>query len=413
MFVTFKSAIQSLKRNKTRTALTVFGITIGIGVVIVVLSAGQGVKGLILSEVDSFGSNWINIEVKVPSTEQISQENASAQARGVTITTLTLDDKESVTELSNIARGYAGLTSQAVISYANETLQPMIFGVTSEFVDIDQGEIGAGRFYTAEEDAAAAPVIVLGYGVAETLFGNDSAVGQKVSVNSKNYTILGVMEERGATGFFNFDEIVYIPTETVQRRIMGVEHIQFIIAETIDNSIAQSTAEEARWLIRDAHDIDEPIDDDFAVTTQEESVALIGTIFFGITALLVVLAAISLVVGGVGIMNVMYVSVIERTFEIGLRKSVGAREKEIERQFLLEAILLTLMGGVVGIVGGIFLSFIIALAAQSQGLSWEFIISLPSIAIGTIFSIVVGLVFGYFPARRAARMDPITALRNE
>lgn len=413
MFVTFRSAIQSLKRNKARTALTIFGITIGIGVVIIVLSAGQGVKGLILSEVDSFGSNWINVEIKVPSTDQVSQENASAQARGVTITTLTLDDKESITDLENIDISYGGLTSQAVVSYANEKKQPMIFGVTSEFIDIDQGEVEIGRFYTEEEDAAAAAVIVLGYGVAESLFGNDNPVGQKVGVNSKNFTVIGVMEERGATGFFNFDEIVFIPTETLQRRIMGVDHIQFIIAQTIDNSIAAATSEEIRWLVRDAHGIDTPDDDDFAVTTQEESIELISTIFFGITALLVILAAISLVVGGVGIMNVMYVSVIERTFEIGLRKSVGAREHEIERQFLLEAVLLTLIGGVVGIVGGIFISFIIAVLAQSQGLAWEFVISIPSIILGTVFSIIVGLVFGFFPARRAARMDPITALRNE
>lgn len=408
-----KTAINSLKRNKARTALTVFGITIGIGVVIVVLSAGNGVKGLILSEVDSFGSNWINIEVKVPSTDQISSENASSQARGVVITTLTLEDKEAIEELDNIAIAYAGLTSQIVLSNNNETEQPLIFGVTPEYVEIDQGEVADGRFFTPSEAESAANVIVLGAGVKDTLFGNDIAVGQKIDAGGKRFEVVGVMEERGSTGFFNYDEIVYIPTQTVQRKIMGVDHVQFMVAQLYNNDIANVTAAEITGLLRDRHDIDDPSDDDFAVTTQAESIELIDTIFFGITALLVVLAAISLVVGGVGIMNVMYVSVVERTFEIGLRKAVGATEASIQRQFLIEAVLLTLLGGIIGIVGGIGISFIAALGAQSQGLNWQFEISIPSIIIGTIFSLSVGIVFGYFPAKRAAGLDPITALRDE
>lgn len=413
MIRAYHIAKQSLGRNKGRSALTVFGITIGIAVVIIVLSAGNGVRGLVLSEVDSFGSDWINIEVKVPSTEQISQENASSQARGVVITTLTLDDKDAIEELDNIDIIYGGITSQSVISYANESKQPIIFGVTTEFNQIDQGEVENGRFYTEDEDDARAEVIVLGSNIKETLFGNDSAVGRKVDVGGSKYEVIGVMKERGATGFFNFDEVVFIPTQTVQSKIMGVEHIQFMIGQVRDNSIAKATAEEIRWLLRDRHDIDDPKDDDFGVTTQEESIEIINTIFFGLTALLVVLAAISLVVGGVGIMNVMYVSVVERTFEIGLRKSVGAREEDIQRQFLTESVLLTFIGGIIGIIVGILISFIAAKIAQGQGLDWQFSISLPSIIIGTSFSLVVGIVFGFFPARRAARMDPITALRDE
>jgi putative ABC transport system permease protein len=413
MLHTFTTAISSLKRNKVRTSLTVFGITIGIAVVIIVLSAGNGVKRLILNEVDSFGSNWINIEVKVPSADQISSENASSQSRGVVITTLTLGDKKAVAELDNIDAVYAGLTSQSVVSYTTESEQPLIFGVTSEYVDIDQGRIASGRFYTEDEAESAADVVVLGSGIKETLFGNDTAVGIKIDIGGKKYEVIGVFEERGATGFFNFDDVVFLPTQTVQRNIMGVDHVQFMVAELRDNSIAKVTAEEIRFLLRDRHDIDDPVDDDFAVTTQEESIALIDTIFFGITALLVVLAAISLVVGGVGIMNVMYVSVVERTFEIGLRKAVGAREADISRQFLVEAILLTMIGGAIGIVGGIFLSFVVAIVAQSQGLNWQFELSIPSIIIGTVFSLSVGLIFGYFPAKRAAALNPISALRDE
>lgn len=413
MLHSLNTAINSLKRNKVRTSLTVFGITIGIAVVIIVLSAGNGVKGLILGEVDAFGSNWINIEVKVPSTDQLSSDNAASQARGVVITTLSIDDKEAIEELDNISLAYAGITSQVVLSHNNETEQPLIFGVTPEYIDIDQGEVADGRFYTSEEATNAAQVIVLGAGVKDTLFGNDRAVGERIDAGGTKYEVIGVMEERGSTGFFNYDEIVYIPTQTVQRRIMGVDHVQFMVAQLIDNDIANATAAEIEFLLRDRHDIDDPADDDFAVTTQAESIELIDTIFFGITALLVVLAAISLVVGGVGIMNVMYVSVVERTFEIGLRKAVGAREADIQRQFLIEAVLLTLIGGIIGIIVGSALSFVAALAAQSQGLDWQFELSLPSIVIGTVFSLSVGIVFGYLPAKRAASLDPITALRDE
>jgi putative ABC transport system permease protein len=391
----------------------VFGITIGIAVVIIVLSAGNGVKRLILNEVDSFGSNWINIEVKVPSTNQISSENAGAQARGVVITSLTLEDKAAIEALNTIVAAYAGLTSQSVVSFGTETVQPLIFGVTPEYADIDQGRMKEGRFYTMEEATSAANVIVLGANIKERLFGNDSALGKKISVGRSKYDVIGIMEERGSTGFFNYDDIVYIPTQTVQRTIMGVQHVQFIIAQLEDNASPAATAEEIRFLLRDRHNIDDPNDDDFAVTTQEESIALINTIFFGITSLLVVLAAISLVVGGVGIMNVMYVSVVERTFEIGLRKAVGAKQRDISRQFLIEAVILTCIGGVIGIIAGIGISYIIALIAQSQGLLWQFELSIPSIFIGTVFSLSVGLVFGYFPARRAAALDPISALRDE
>ncbi len=413
MLHTLTTAISSLKRNKVRTSLTVFGITIGIAVVIIVLSAGNGVKRLILNEVDSFGSNWINIEVKVPSTNQISSENAGAQARGVVITSLTLEDKAAIEALNTIVAAYAGLTSQSVVSFGTETVQPLIFGVTPEYADIDQGRMKEGRFYTMEEATSAANVIVLGANIKERLFGNDSALGKKISVGRSKYDVIGIMEERGSTGFFNYDDIVYIPTQTVQRTIMGVQHVQFIIAQLEDNASPAATAEEIRFLLRDRHNIDDPNDDDFAVTTQEESIALINTIFFGITSLLVVLAAISLVVGGVGIMNVMYVSVVERTFEIGLRKAVGAKQRDISRQFLIEAVILTCIGGVIGIIAGIGISYIIALIAQSQGLLWQFELSIPSIFIGTVFSLSVGLVFGYFPARRAAALDPISALRDE
>lgn len=415
--MTFQStrlAFKQMKRNKGRAGLTIFGVTIGVAVVILVLSAGNGIKGLVLGELDSFGNNWINIEVKVPNTGKASLENVQSIAGGVTITTLTSEDADRVLALDNIIDIYAGVTTQAIFSYRNEKKQPTIFAVSPSYVNIDTGTVlKAGHFFTEEENNAAAQVVVLGSALKESLFANDTAVGKNIKVGGKSFRVVGELEERGATGFFNYDEIAYIPLNTAQKKMMGIDHVLFMIGQMRDPEQSEITAEEIRWLLRERHDITDPEKDDFAVTTQQESVEVINTVFFGIQALLVVLAAISLLVGGVGIMNVMYVSVVERTFEIGLRKSVGAKEKEIRLQFLMEAVVLTLFGGGIGIISGVVLSLFVALGAQFAGLDWQFIISVPSIIIGTGFSVCIGLLFGYFPAKKAAMLDPITALRRE
>lgn len=390
-----------------------FGVMVGIAMVIVVLSAGNGVKGLILSEVSSFGDNWINIEIKIPSAGKTSQENSSGIARGVTITTLTTDDMEAIMSLDNIQDAYAGVTTQVTMSYRQETERASVFAVTPSYHGIDKTEVVNGRFFSEEEQQAASQVVVLGSDIATNLFANQNPVGQQVKIDGKGYRVIGVMESIGATGFMNMDEIVYIPLKTVQKKIMGISHVLWIVSQTVDNSKAESTAEEIRWLMREQHDISDPDKDDFSVTTMNEALSIVETVVTGITGLLVVLAAISLLVGGVGIMNVMYVSVAERTFEIGLRKSVGATEGTILRQFLTEAMVITGIGGVVGIIIGIIVSYGIAVGAQFAGFDWTFHISLFSIILSVSFSLLVGIFFGIYPAKKAASLDPITALRQE
>ncbi len=413
MNIPFKTAIQVLEKNRIRSFLTLFGILVGIAMVIIVLSAGNGLKQLILGEVSSFGNNWINIEVKVPETQKNSRENSQAMASGVIIDTLTTNDAEAVTELKNIEDAYAGITSQAVISYQTEKVQPTIFGVSHSYLSINPNELYEGRFFDREEEVGAAQVIVLGFELKNDLFGNAEATGKIVKVSGKTFEVIGVMEPLGAAGFMDMDNVVYMPVTTVQKKIMGIDHVLWIVASVRDMNKAESTAEEIRALMRERHDITNPDKDDFAVTTMDEAVSLVGNIVFGITVLLVTLAGVSLIVGGVGIMNVMYVSVVERTFEIGLRKAVGATDRDILKQFLTESVLLTVIGGVAGIIVGIVLSFLIAIIAQSQGLNWSFHISFLSIILSTSFAIVVGLVFGVTPARRAAELDPIEAIRQE
>jgi putative ABC transport system permease protein len=412
-FLSIQLALQTFQKTKARSFLTVFGITIGIAMVIIVLSAGRGVKALILNEVSSFGDDWINIEVKMPSASKNSQENATGLARGVIITTLVREDMEKITRLKNIDKAYAGITTQVVISHDQEKERPTIFGVTADYYGIDKTEIVNGRFFSDQEDRSLAQVVVLGSEIATDLFANQDPVGQSVKIDGKAYRVIGVMESIGATGFFNMDEMIYVPLRTVQKKIMGIDHVLWIIAQTVDNSKAEVTAEEIRWLMRERHDITNIEKDDFAVTTMNEALEIVNTVLVGITGLLIVLAALSLLVGGVGIMNVMYVSVAERTFEIGLRKAVGASEKEILRQFLTEAVVITLIGGIAGIVMGVFVSYIIALGAQFAGLSWAFEISLFSVFLSVTFSFFVGLFFGLYPAKKAASLDPILAIMQE
>ncbi len=401
-------------KNKARSLLTVFGISIGIAMVILVLSAGNGVKSIVMGEIASFGDNWINIEVKIPTAAKNSSENSTAIAQGVTITTLTLKDKEAIVALPSVKQAYAGLTSQTIISNDIKKENATIFGVSSEYFLINQGNINKGFAYTDEDDKKGAQVVVLGSTIADTLFGNQEVIGETVKLNGKGYRVVGVMETLGASGFMDMDSIIYLPVSTVQQKIMGVKHVLWVVADLEDEvENADYVAEEITAILRDRHNIDSPDKDDFAVTTLAESVEIVDTILLGITWLLIALSAISLAVGGVGIMNIMYVSVAERTFEIGLRKAVGATPQDIKNQFLSEAIVITSIGGIVGIVVGVFLSFMVSLIAGKIGIDWPFYVSIMSVFLSVTFAITVGVVFGYYPAKQAATLDAISALRKE
>ena len=412
-FLSLLLAYASLKKNRLRTGLTLFGIMVGIALVIVVQSLGSGAQSLILGQVSSFGDDWINTEIKVPAASKTSRENAAGVVRGIEITTLTYKDMQAISKLKNIKDAYAGITTQVVASYKEEKMRPYVFGVTSAYQRINKDELTAGRFFTKEEERGISQVVVLGSQVKENLFAENTALGKLVKVEGKKYRVIGVMEEIGSKGFIDMDKNVYIPLRTVQKKIMGINHVLWIISQTKDNSLAESTADEIRFLMRQRHDISSPEKQDFSVTTMGEALDIIGNVGFGINILLLVLAGISLIVAGVGIMNVMYVSVAERTFEIGLRKAVGATEKNILYQFLVEAILLTLFGGIIGIIVGISVAYGVALGANYAGFNWTFAIPPSSIFLSVSFSIVVGLFFGIYPARKASKLNPIAAIRKE
>ncbi len=417
MFIAFQQAIRGLTRNPGRTALTTLGIVIGIATVIIVLSAGAGFDSFINAQLDSFGTNSVTVETRIPPTTRnraggfdATEGNAANQA--VAITTLKNRDVQDIKQLPNVTNAYGAVLGQKVTAYKNVSKNAFIFGADASRFEIDKGVVEQGRPYTDSENLAAAQVAVLGYNIAQDLFGNEDPIGKTVRIDTYNFVVIGVYEQRG--GFGNgSDDQVFIPLATAQKKLLGIDYLFYVLAELRDNSIAEATAEDMRQVLRRNHDITEEYKDDFAVSTQAGNLDTFNTILNGVTFLLIAVAAISLLVGGVGIMNIMYVVVTERISEIGLKKALGARRSDILSEFLIEAILLTMGGGLLGVGLGALASYVVALVAQSLGLAWEFSVPIIGIILGVGVAGGIGLIFGVLPARAASKLDPMEALRYE
>lgn len=412
--VPFKVALTALNRNRGRSFLTVLGIVIGIMSVITVMSSGNGLEAFMVDQMSTFGTDIIQIEIKVPNTSHVSTENMSGMAQGIQVTTLTLDDAKAINKIPNIKDNYPNIIGQEIVSYGSENRQIMLWGVGASFINIDSTKVADGRFFTDQEDKSLAQLAVIGQTVKNKIFLTEDPLGKYIKIGKLKFQVIGVMESRGSIAFFDMDNFIYLPVQTLMKKIMGVNHVMSITAQVINNDIADETADEIKYLLRERHNIDSsnPDKDDFAVMTMAEAVELYDTILGAINLLLGAIAGISLVVGGVGIMNIMYVSVIERTYEIGLRKSVGATSFNILWQFLWEAIVITFFGAIVGFILGSALSFLISVAATAMGIGWKFVIDPQSIFLSIGVSLVIGLVFGVFPALAASKLDPVEALRK-
>ena len=411
IYAQIESAFISLMRQRSRTILTIIAVAIGIASLIVMIAAGDGLKAMVLKELEAYGSDAINIEARVPGKGATG--SATSFASGTTITTFKNEDAEEIAKADNVEFLYTYITGQEVIKYQGSAKSAIIFGYGANAPLIEKIPVATGRFYTVDEEESLSSVIVLGSKIKDNLFGDDDAIDKTVYVRGKPFKVVGVLEERGATFGMDMDSIIYIPTLTMQKKLLGTDYIIGLSAKVKDVDKINETKEELILLMRELHDIDNPDEDDFEVMTMAEAMDMVSVVLSAITMLLAVIAAVSLAVGGVGITNIMYVSVIERTFEVGLRRAVGAKKNDILWQFLLEASILTFLGGVIGVIAGMGVSLLIYYVAISFGMDWTYAVSPFSIILSLLFSALVGMFFGVYPAQKAANMDPINALRQE
>lgn len=411
--IVIKLALRNLRMNKIRTALTVIGIVIGIMSVIIVMAGGTGLKNYVMGQVDVFGTDYIQVEVKVPGVSDTSAENISGRGTGLAITTLKEKDAEAVAKIPNVRTWSAGNMDQELVSYSSVNKRVMIFGVNSAYVEIDrQIQPVEGTFFSESDEAGAAQVAVIGAGVKKSFFGEGDAAGKNIKIKDQNYRVVGVLKERGAGGFFNFDDVVYIPFKTLNKKLLGIDYAQFITFKVKDTARMEETAVDIRETMRREHDITDPNKDDFSVMSAAEGKDMIDKVFGTINYLLLALTSISLLVGGVGIMNVMYVAVTERTREIGLRKALGATNSGVLRQFLFEAVIVTFIGGAVGIVFGVVSTYLLNDFLIRLGYMLQFSVPAKSIITAVGFSVFTGLIFGIYPAWKASQLSPIEALRK-
>ncbi len=409
---TITSAWKAIATNTSRSVLTMLGIIIGIGSVIIVLSVGQSAQNLILDQVRSIGSNLVVI---FPGE---SEENGPpVSVLGITVTSLKQRDIEAMRVNNRIplvvaATGYVRGTTTT--QYQNTSREATFLGVSEEYGMVEDVNLTQGRFFTQEEVKGLARVVVLGADLKDELFPFvENPTGSRIKIGKQLFTVIGVLERRGSSGFQNTDGYAFIPLDTAQKILLGIDYLTFARIKIGDESRMDEAIVQIREVLRDEHDLRDTQVDDFTIRTTAQALGVLTTITDAIKFFLSAVAAISLLVGGVGIMNIMFVAITERTQEIGLRKAIGARQKDIIGQFVIEAMMISSVGGVIGIVSGVAISFVIALVVETLGYQWDFVVTLDSIVISVTFSIIIGLIFGLYPAYKASQLDPMEALRYE
>jgi putative ABC transport system permease protein len=404
-------ALESLNANKLRSMLTVLGIVIGVAAVIAMLSIGRGAEASISSRIESMGTNLVYV---TPGSTSQSGVQSSAGSAG----TLTLDDSEALADLPDVV-DVAALTNNMVqVVYQGQNTRTRLMGVTPSYETVGSLTLEDGEFISEDDQNARSLVVVLGNSVAEDLFGSTAGVvGQRVRLNGQPYKVIGVLASKGGTGFMNQDDQVFIPLSTALYRLVGGSQFRgsSVISQiTIKASSADAVDQvvnEVTLTMRELHGTVEGADD-FTVTSQEATLAAATEVSDTLTIFLGGIAGISLAVGGIGIMNIMLTTVTERTHEIGLRKAVGAKRRDILLQFLVESMVLSLLGGLIGVAFGWGTARLMG-QVQFSGSTITPVVGLDSVLLATLFSMAVGLFFGIYPATRAARLQPVEALRYE
>ncbi|MGE5700210.1 MAG: ABC transporter permease [Deltaproteobacteria bacterium] len=406
IYAASKVAYRSLRANKMRSILTMLGMIIGVAAVIAMVSIGAGANERISAQIASVGSNLILV---IPG----STTSGGLRSGFGGAPTLTMADAKAIgKELPAVARATPSVRGSAPVVYGNQNWSTIIQGVTPEFFQIRDWPLAGGRYFTGAEVDAAAKVAVLGQTVADNLFGEESPVGKIVRIKRVPFTVAGILERKGQSPQGqDQDDIVIVPVTSAQRKILGSAHIGTvggILAQAVDAASIGEAERQIVELLKQRHRIGAGQENDFSVRNLSEMLAVAEESTRIMSLLLGAIASVSLLVGGIGIMNIMLVSVTERTREIGIRMAVGAREKDILLQFLIEALVLAVTGGAIGILAGVGGSKLISLFA-----GWSTLISSGAVLVAFCFSAAVGIFFGFYPARKASRLDPIEALRYE
>ena len=403
----FLEALESLSGNKLRSGLTVLGIVIGVAAVIAMLAVGQGAEASITGSISGIGTNLLFVfrgdpgdNIRNPKPLTLSDADA-------------LRDQFAAPSIEAVA---PALQCSAIVSFSGEQTSPDIMGVTPEYFQVRNYNVSEGEFFTEEHMLGRASVALLGPEVAENLFGHaDGVTGETIRIEGQPFRIIGVLESRGGGAFGSEDNQVLIPFTTAQARLIRrstSDRVDIIFVQAVSGDVVSQASEEIAAILRTRHRT--PVGaDDFTVFTQQDLLTTFQSITGILTIFLGGIAGISLLVGGIGIMNIMLVSVTERTREIGLRKALGARRRDILIQFLTESSLLSVIGGIIGIIFGWLIAFAVGKIAEANETVFVPVVGLDAVTLATLFSAAVGLFFGIYPANRAASLEPVEALRYE
>jgi len=402
----WKIAYRSLRANRMRSILTMLGMVIGVSAVIAMVAIGAGANERIAAQISSIGSNLLLVLPGSTTSGGLRSGSGSAP-------TLTMADARAIgRELPAVRLAAPSIRSTSPVVYGNQNWSTLIQGVTPEYFEIRDYRLAEGRFFTADEVDASSKVAVIGRTVVRNLFGDESPAGEILRIKRVPFTVVGVLAEKGQSPQGqDQDDIIIAPITTVQNRLIGSQHpgsVGVIIAQAVDRESIGEAEREVVSLLRQRHRIGSGQEEDFSVRNLSEMLAVAESSTRVMSLLLGAIASVSLLVGGIGIMNIMLVSVTERTREIGIRLAVGARERDILVQFLIEAVFLSVAGGAVGILLGVGGSLLI-----SRFAGWSTLISPGAVLVAFSFSAAVGIFFGFYPARKASRLDPIEALRHE
>ncbi len=402
---TFIESLGTLTLNKLRTGLAILGIVIGIGSVIALVSLGQATQSAVTSQIESLGANLLTVSPGAQTTGAVRGAAGGA-------TTLTNDDAKAIetsTQITTISRVSPEVSRRVQVKAGRNNSNIQVVGATSVYDEVHKVTIDQGSFISDLDNLQMNKVIVLGPQVVSDLFGDGSdPIGQTVRINNISFRVIGTTVSKGGTGFLNQDDIAYIPLSTGQKQVFGITYLTSIALEAKSQQVMTDAQNQVGYFLLARHKLSNPTQADFSIFSQQDILNTANQTTGTFTTLLSGIAAISLLVGGIGIMNIMLVTVTERTREIGLRKALGAKKKTIITQFLIESIILTFTGGFIGILIGVLISFILAKVA-----GFGFVISPMSILLAFVVSAAIGMIFGWYPASRAASLEPIEALRYE